>query len=76
MADRQAGRQSPGVGGPDDFADVRAMLHRADELRLDRWRVLVALEIPTDVRQRLLDEIGENESASFREEPSGADDAG
>ena len=76
MAERRAARQSPGIGGRDDFADVRAMLGRADELGLDRWRVLVALEIPDAVRQRLLEEIDGIERDSFREQPSGADDAG
>ncbi len=76
MAERQAARQSPGVGGPEDFADVRAILRWADNIGVDLWRVLVALGVPTDVRESLLEAMDGDEGDSPRKQPSGADDAG
>lgn len=60
----------------DDFADVQAILRRAERIGLDRWRVLVALEVPPPVRQRLLEETGVQDGDLSRRQPSRADSPG
>jgi hypothetical protein len=76
VAEREAAVQAPKARDRDDVADVRAILRRADQIGLDRWRVLVALEVPASTRQRLLKEIdGENGDFS-RQQPGRAENPG
>jgi hypothetical protein len=67
VAEREAAGRASRAGDRDDAADVRAILRRADQVGLDRWRVLVALEVPPPVRQRLLQEIDAEDGGSQRQ---------
>jgi hypothetical protein len=76
VADQEAASQAPKAVDRHDVADVRAILRRADQIGLDRWRVLVALEVPPPARQRLLEEIHGPEQDFSRRQPSPADEPG
>ena len=73
MAEREAAVQAPKARDRDDVADVRAILRRADQIGLDRWRVLVALEVPASTRQRLLKEIDGENGGFSRQQPGRAE---
>jgi hypothetical protein len=76
VAERQAAGQAPQAGDRDDVADLRAVMRRADQIGVDPWRVLVALEVPPPARQQLLEEIDEQDGALPRRLPRRSHDPG
>jgi hypothetical protein len=76
VAERQPADQAPNAGYRDDVADVPAILRRADQIGVDPWRVLVALEIPPSARRRLLQEIDGDDGGLARRQPGRSDDPG
>ena len=71
VAERDAAGRAPKAADRHDIADVRAILRRADQVGLDPWRVLVALELPPRVRQHLLDQLDAQDAGSVP--PQGSD---